>query len=373
MKSSPDSASQNALNLLKLLQNQPVTAAEIEAICEFSLGSHPGSIAKQAAALVSDKAFIQSLQDQETKQIADAWQARVDSGLVLSTELSRQLIAEITSSIEAVAESSGKRVLTGSNIAEKDQGTDIPVRRSPGSVKGWSLQLTTRGIGEYKCLRQTFDTQPGDIVLISPDAFHEHRRSPQQNVWAHDWLYFHPDYRMTEWMHWPEVSPQIYLISLQDQRYQRVKEIFEAARDTVCLTDQATDAMQFNLVEQVLILCVDEIAGDKSLQVDSRVRQAMELVSENLELPLSVNDVAAQVKLSKTQLSSLFKSQLGCTLMTWREERRMAKATQLLAQTSRQIQEVAEQVGYEDPLYFSRVFSRWLGCSPRQYRKILSE
>jgi AraC-like DNA-binding protein len=34
-----------------------------------------------------------------------------------------------------------------------------------------------------------------------------------------------------------------------------------------------------------------------------------------------------------------------------------------------QIQEVAERVGYDDSLYFSRTFTRLVGCSPRQYRK----
>jgi AraC family transcriptional regulator of arabinose operon len=95
----------------------------------------------------------------------------------------------------------------------------------------------------------------------------------------------------------------------------------------------------------------------------------MEYINSNLDCRLSVQDIAQYVQLSRTQLSALFKEHTGSTIINWREERRVAKASQLLSQTSLQIQEIAEQIGYEDPLYFSRTFSRLVGCSPRNYRK----
>ncbi len=48
---------------------------------------------------------------------------------------------------------------------------------------------------------------------------------------------------------------------------------------------------------------------------------------------------------------------------------RMEEASRLLQDTGMSIQEVGAAVGYENPLYFSRVFSSWAGCSPRQYRE----
>ena len=102
---------------------------------------------------------------------------------------------------------------------------------------------------------------------------------------------------------------------------------------------------------------------------DIRVQQAMDYISSNLGRAFSVQDVAQHVRLSRTQLSSLFKEHTGSTLFGWREERRIAQASQLLTQTALQIQEIAERIGYDDPLYFSRTFTRLVGCSPRQYRK----
>jgi AraC family transcriptional regulator of arabinose operon len=103
--------------------------------------------------------------------------------------------------------------------------------------------------------------------------------------------------------------------------------------------------------------------------IDTRVQQAMDYISSNLSRSFSVQDVARHVRLSRTRLSSLFKEHTGSTLIHWREERRVARASQLLTQTTLQIQEIAEEIGYDDPLHFSRTFSRLVGCSPRQYRK----
>ena len=372
MKNTPAS-SLHASNLLKLLQNQPVTAAEIKSLAEFAIGSHPGSIAEHAATLLSDSSFIQSLGERETKNVVDAWQKKVDAGLRWSPELSRQFIYEVAASIEDIAELSERRVLTGTSILEKGEGTDILCRRSPDSVKGWSLELTVAGSGQYKCLRQTFETQPGDIILLAPESFHEHKRSPQVDMWTHFWLYFYPQHHASEWLRWPEVSPGIYRISLGDTSFQKVKSVFESINELASSAGHSSDTLQVNLVEQVLIRCFEEVGGDKNLQLDARIQKALEFMNLNLHLPLSLNDLAKRSALSKAQFSLLFKEQLGCTPIAWREERRIARATQLLMQTSSQIQEIAERVGYEDPLYFSRVFTRWLGCSPRQYRQSLIE
>jgi AraC family transcriptional regulator of arabinose operon len=95
----------------------------------------------------------------------------------------------------------------------------------------------------------------------------------------------------------------------------------------------------------------------------------MNYINSNLEKSLTVEDIAQHVQLSKTRLSSMFKARTGSTLISWREERRIAKASRLLTRTTLQIQEISKQIGYEDPLYFSRTFSRLVGCSPRIYRQ----
>ena len=65
----------------------------------------------------------------------------------------------------------------------------------------------------------------------------------------------------------------------------------------------------------------------------------------------------------------MFKQQVGCNLMLYLAQARMTQAKKLLAQRDLSITDVAQMVGYDDYAYFSRVFKRMEGKSPRVYRE----
>jgi len=84
--------------------------------------------------------------------------------------------------------------------------------------------------------------------------------------------------------------------------------------------------------------------------------------------PLSLRDVAQEVGMTAGHLTTVVRRRTGRTVGEWIIERRMAEARSLLAETDLPIAEVARRVGVSDPGYFSRLFSRTHGSSPRQWR-----
>ncbi|HWF28227.1 MAG TPA: AraC family transcriptional regulator [Mycobacterium sp.] len=84
--------------------------------------------------------------------------------------------------------------------------------------------------------------------------------------------------------------------------------------------------------------------------------------------PLSLRDVADEVGMTPGHLTTVVRRRTGRTVQEWIIERRMADARTLLAETDLPIAEVARQVGVADPGYFSRLFSRTHGASPRTWR-----
>ncbi|MBW9088645.1 helix-turn-helix transcriptional regulator [Rhizobium wenxiniae] len=72
---------------------------------------------------------------------------------------------------------------------------------------------------------------------------------------------------------------------------------------------------------------------------------------------------------SKSHLFCLFKSAFGQTPHTWLRSYRIAHAKRLLVETDDPIASIAHQVGYEDPLYFSRDFRMGVGLSPSEFRR----
>ncbi|WP_407254318.1 helix-turn-helix domain-containing protein [Escherichia coli] len=69
-----------------------------------------------------------------------------------------------------------------------------------------------------------------------------------------------------------------------------------------------------------------------------------------------IASVAQHVCLSPSRLSHLFRQQLGISVLSWREDQRISQAKLLLSTTRMPIATVGRNVGFDDQLYFSRVF-----------------
>ncbi len=82
--------------------------------------------------------------------------------------------------------------------------------------------------------------------------------------------------------------------------------------------------------------------------------------------PISMTELAARIGFSEGYFYRAFKTRTGQTPVQYLTEVRICKAIQLLQQSSLPIAKVARLVGYADPLYFSRVFKRHTGKSPRK-------
>lgn len=127
-------------------------------------------------------------------------------------------------------------------------------------------------------------------------------------------------------------------------------------------------ALHLNLLEQVLLLC-DELRppGDRE-QLDRRVAAARDYLLAHYREKTTVEQVAAVANAAPSTLHALFKSQMGENLMRWRDQLRMQRARELLRDTDKPIKIIASEVGYEDPMFFSRRFKQLTGWSPTQVR-----
>jgi len=100
------------------------------------------------------------------------------------------------------------------------------------------------------------------------------------------------------------------------------------------------------------------------------VRDAVVYVEKHYASPISSSGVARAVFLNEHYFCRVFKAHTGLTFMSYLSRIRMEKAKQLLRETDLSVSDIARQVGYNDPNYFSRVFRRTEGVSPLVYRRI---
>jgi len=104
-------------------------------------------------------------------------------------------------------------------------------------------------------------------------------------------------------------------------------------------------------------------------QYKNLIRHAKEYLERHYTNPeLSLNEMAAQANLSASHFSVVFSQETGQTFKEYLTEIRINKAKELLRMTALRSADIAYQVGYNDPHYFSSVFKKNTGLTPIEFR-----
>lgn len=99
------------------------------------------------------------------------------------------------------------------------------------------------------------------------------------------------------------------------------------------------------------------------------VQKALLLIESDISTNISLSSVAAAQNINASYLSTLFKREVGKTVVEYITERRMNKAANLLKTTSLQVQTIALHCGIMDVQYFSKLFKKHFGNTPNNFRK----
>ncbi len=124
-----------------------------------------------------------------------------------------------------------------------------------------------------------------------------------------------------------------------------------------------------DIVNNSNLMLFKEYLSDHDTPKDKYISNAVSFIEKNYQKDITVGDVCKNLLISESYLTKLFRECTGYSFVDYLTNCRMKKACELLKDENMKIYAVAEQVGYKDQRYFSVLFKKFVGLTPRQFRE----
>lgn len=270
------------------------------------------------------------------------------------------------------------------NLMEDElENTKIPLRvNSCGVYRLVSLPVmsTFRPLGRsdyqllYIAAGKAFFTIDGTATEVSEGSMVLYLpHTPQQ------YAYYINDKPVVYWLHFTgsEASALTKEAGFSENQVlytgisSKYQELFLSVIREVQLTRPSFEELSALYLKQLFLLLirVREEGGVKKTEIQKEMEKAVRFFHENLAKNIEVEAFAKQLHMSTCWFIRSFREYAGMPPGRYLTDIRIRKAKELLESTDYSVGEIGGIIGYENPLYFSRIFKKTAGVSPAEYRK----
>lgn len=236
----------------------------------------------------------------------------------------------------------------------------------PGIRDHYLIHYIISGKGSYRVNNHTYELTSGDAFLVYPNTEITYC-ADSEDPWEYAWVGFTgSDAAMIlKATDFSQESPCIFQVENGKDIQRQLLHIYDARGNEF----QHAVEMAGRLYTTLALFI--QSAHKKEIQnsANTYVQKSIEYISANYSYPITVEDIAAYVGLSRSHLFRSFEDVLGQSPKEYLTNFRMKQACYLLEHSDLSITAIANSVGFDNGLYFSKTFHKHKGMSPKEYRK----
>ncbi len=244
----------------------------------------------------------------------------------------------------------------------------------PGERDCYILHFIGDGKGVFSTGGKEYVLERGDVFLISPKQ-QVYYRADEKNPWSYMWVGFQ-GIKAASYLELAGFSdgvvtgrctdtPLIFSYVQQMIINRHLTQANELKREAALLQIFAM------LIEQHKETLPKEAQYDYPYEIYAR--QAVDYIQKHCRENIKVQDIAAYIGIDRSYLANVFKQMTGASPQEYLQSYRMEQAKEMLKNSERKISEIAYEIGYSDPLSFSKMFKKYEKMSPMEYRSTHSD
>jgi AraC-like DNA-binding protein len=240
----------------------------------------------------------------------------------------------------------------------------------PISRTEYLLHYILDGKGIFHVGERTYHLNKHDMFLIYPDEI-TYYEADKDNPWTYIWIGF-DGIKAESCLKQASLSKEnrVSRFDCEETLIECINGILNASKLTY-----ANDLMR----EGYLLLFFSALIQEKHNIINKEtevyeyplhvyIEHALEFIEHNYSKRIKVNDIANYIGITRSYFTNIFKKSLNMSPQEYLVKYRLDKAKELLKTTNLPVSTIAFQIGYENPLTFSKVFKSFFDISPSKYR-----
>ena len=241
-------------------------------------------------------------------------------------------------------------------------------------IDQYVLIYCIKGSGKYSVNGKTYEVKANQYFILPAMTPHSYA-SNNDDPWTIYWIHFRGD--MASYYGDKAVAPMTVSASLNSRIADRnniFEDIFLTLSDGYTIDNlRYTSSLLHFYLGSLRYMPIYRKCHKTGIQaedsVDTVINAALKYMEENIERQISLQDLAQYTGYSASHFSSIFKNNTGHSPLSYFNMLKIKKACELLDTTDMKINQISCKVGIDDSYYFSRLFTKTVGISPKKYRE----